>query len=77
MLQLPNFGHMNAYTIWFESRDKILLVTSSTEIMTSWLLLQNIVIFRRPGVAIFADIIKIITRFIKTQENLKELGIMY
>ena len=27
---------------------------------------QNILILRRPGVAIFADIIKIVTTFIKT-----------
>ena len=33
--------------------------------MTSKTLFQNTVILRRPGVAIFADIIKIITRFIK------------
>ena len=33
--------------------------------MTSQTLFQNTVILRRPGVAIFADIIKIITRFIK------------
>ena len=36
---------------------------------------------RRAGVAIFAEIIKIIARFIKKifkdQENLKELSIMY
>ena len=35
MPQLPNFGHMNTSTIWFESRDKILLVTSSAKVMTS------------------------------------------
>ena len=35
MLDLPNFGHMTASTIYFESRDKILLVTSQTEVMTS------------------------------------------
>ena len=27
MLELPNFGHTNKSTVWFESRDKILLVT--------------------------------------------------
>ena len=36
------------------------MVTSWTEIMTSYPFL------RRPGVAIFADIIKIVTTFIKT-----------
>ena len=40
-------------------------MTSSTEIMMSEPLFQNTVILRRPGVAIFADIVKIITRFIK------------
>ena len=35
MLELPNFGHMITSTIQFESRDKILLVTSQTEVMTS------------------------------------------
>ena len=51
-------------------------MTSPTGIMTSQPLFQNTVILRRPGVAIFADIIKIITRFIrKTQEKLKELEI--
>ena len=47
--------------------------------MTSYHLFQNTVPLRRPGVATFADTIKIITRFIKqikTQEKLKELEIM-
>ena len=35
MLQLPNFGHMNTSTVQFESHDKILLVMSLAEIMTS------------------------------------------
>ena len=35
MLELPDFGHMNTSTIQFESRDKILLVASWTEAMTS------------------------------------------
>ena len=35
MLHLPNFGHMTTSIIWFQSLDKILLVTSWTEIMTS------------------------------------------
>ena len=65
MLQLPNFGHMNTSTTLFESRDKTLLVTSSTEIMTSYPSFQKTVILRRPGVVIFTDIIKIIIRFIK------------
>ena len=35
MLELPNFGHMTTSTMQFESREKILLQTSLTEIMTS------------------------------------------
>ena len=42
---------------------------------------ENTFILRRPRVAIFADIIKIVTMFIKTslktQKMLKELEIMY
>ena len=34
MLELPNFDHITTYTVLFDSRDKILLVTSLTEIMT-------------------------------------------
>ena len=33
--KLPNFGYMTTSTMQFESRDKILLVTSWTEIMAS------------------------------------------
>ena len=65
MLELPNFGHITTSIIYFESRDKILLLTSWTGIMTSSPLFQNIFVLRRPRVAIFADIIKIITMFIK------------
>ena len=36
MLKLPNFDHMTTSTKQFDSRDKILLVTSLTEIMTSF-----------------------------------------
>ena len=42
-----------------------MLVTSSTGVITSQLFFQNTVILRKPGVAIIADINKIITRFIK------------
>ena len=38
---------------------------SYTEIMTSKLLFQNTFILRRPRVAIFANIIKVVTMFIK------------
>ena len=66
ILELPNFGHMTTSIIWFESRDKILLVTSWAEIMMSWPFFQNIFILQKPGVAIFADIIKVVTVFSKT-----------
>ena len=66
MLQLPNFGHMTTFIIQFESRDKILFVTSWAEIMTLQPLFQNALILKRPGVVIFADIIKIVIMFIKT-----------
>ena len=42
------------------------MVTSWTKIMTSKPLFQSTLILRRPGVDIFADIIKIVTMFIKT-----------
>ena len=65
MLELPNFSHMNTSTMQFKLRDKILLVTSWTEIMASETLFQNTFTLRRSWVAIFADIIKIVTMFIK------------
>ena len=69
MLELPSFGHIyNIYvsTICYESLDKILLVRSWTEIMTSQPLLQHTFNLRRPVEANFADIIKIGTTLIKT-----------
>ena len=72
---------MTTSTIEFESRNKTLLVTSWTEIMTSQPLFQNSFILRRPKVAIFAHIIKIITMYIKKifklKKKLKELEIMH
>ena len=65
MLQLPNFGHTNTSTIYLESRDKNFVgdvINKNYDVIP---LFQNVVSLRRPGVAIFADIIKIITRFIK------------
>ena len=41
-------------------------MTSWTEIMMSLPLFQNTLIIRRPRVSIFADIIKIVTIFLKT-----------
>ena len=49
--------------------------------MTLYPLFQNALILRRPGVVIFADIIKIITMFLKqlrkTQEKFKKIESMY
>ena len=66
MLELTNFGHMTTSTKQFESRDNFLLVTIWAKIITSLHLFQNTHISRRPRVAIFADIIKIVNMFIKT-----------
>ena len=35
MLELPNFSQVTTSTIWFKSGDKVLLVTSFTELITS------------------------------------------
>ena len=51
----------------------MLLVTLCTEMMTSQLLFQHTYILRRPRVAIFVDIIKILIMFIT--EPLKTQGI--
>ena len=59
--KLPNFGHMNTHTIWFELLDKILLVMPETKIITSSALFQNMFTLISPRVAIIADIIKIVT----------------
>ena len=45
MLELPNFGHMTKFTIWYESLDKVILVASWTEIMMSWHLYKNVYSF--------------------------------
>ena len=66
MLELPNFDHMTKFTIKFESYNEILLLTSWTEIITSQPLFKNTFISRKPRVAIFTDIIEIVTMFIKT-----------
>ena len=65
MLELPNFGQMTKFTLSFESGDKIVLVISWAEIMPSKAFFQKIFILRSPGVAIFPDIIKILTVLIK------------
>ena len=64
MLELPKFwSHDHICNIIFESHDKILLVTSWTEIFA--FLIQNTFILRRRRVATFADIIKFATIFLK------------
>ena len=63
MLVFRNFGFITKSTIQYESLDKTLLETSSTESMTSHTLFQNTFIWRKPRLAIFADIIKIVTMF--------------
>ena len=45
--------------------DNILLVTSWREIMTSQPFLKNMYILRKARIAVFADIIKILSMFIK------------
>ena len=79
-LELPSFGHVASFTLLFESRDKILLVTPWTEIMTPQPFFKKIFILSRSEVAIFAGIVKTLTTFIKktlkTQENLEELELM-
>ena len=65
VLELPNFCHMTTSTIKLMSRDTFLLMMSKTEIMTSQPLLLNTFILGRLRVAIFPDIIKIVTMFIK------------
>ena len=52
ILELPNFGHMTASTILFESRDKILLMTPWTKKMTTEPVFHNTYILRRPRVDI-------------------------
>ena len=61
---------------YFETHDKMLLVTSLTKVRH-----QNtyfkVPFLTRPRVDIFADTIKIVTMFIKSQKNSKQLEIMY
>ena len=47
---------MNTSTIEFQSRDKILFLTTWTEIITSQPLFQNTFILRRPGAVNYPDI---------------------
>ena len=72
-IELPNFAHLTTFTVQFESRDKIWLLTLWIEAI-----FQNTFILRRPGVANFDDIIKIVPIFIKTifkdSRNVKRIG---
>ena len=78
MLELPNHGHMTASAIEFDSRKKMLLMMSWTDILTSYPLLQNFFVLERPRVVIFANIIKALIMFIKTifkeSKKLKRIG---
>ena len=78
MLDYRNFRHMTTSAIRFYSRNRTLLVTPWTEIMTPQPLFQSTFILKRPEVANFTYIIKIVTMFIKTAlKKLKELEIIY
>ena len=81
MLELPNFGHLTATTILFESRDKILLVTSLAEVMTSQPLFLNTFILRRPRIANLMTSSKLqpylLKQPLKIQKKLKELEAVY
>ena len=72
MLDLRNFGQMTKPTISLEPRDKALSLTSWTNIMMSQPLFQNIFILRRSRVAILADIIRVVTMFIRVVYELKK-----
>ena len=62
MLELPDFGHMLTSTIWLDSPEKVLLVNVMDRS-------YDTIILRKPRVAIFVGIIKIVTMFIKTIFN--------
>ena len=81
MLELPNFVHMTKSTIWFEWRDKILLVTSWTE---SWRynFYFKIPLFwedlEEPFLVTSSKLLPcLLKKSLKTQKKLKELEIMY
>ena len=65
MLELPNFGHMTTFTLYIKSRDKFCWWRHWQKLWRHNLFFQNTFILRRPGVAIFANIIKIVTMWIK------------
>ena len=77
MLKLQNLGHVTQSKIWFISRNKILLGTSWTEVMTSKPFIQNAFILRKPRVALFVDITAFVTTIFKNSKKLEELEILY
>ena len=66
VLELPNIGHMTTSRTQYKSLIRILLVTSWVEILTLKPLIQNNFDVRRSRIAIFADVIKSLTMFVKT-----------
>ena len=58
-------GHMTTSTIWFESRDEILLITPWTQNYDVIIFTSNNFNLKRPKVANFAGIIKIATPFVQ------------
>ena len=78
MLELPNFGHMTTLRISFESRDKILLVTSWTKIMMSKSNFQNTFILRWP-IWLISSILKpyLWKQPLQTQKKKKLAGLEY
>ena len=66
MLDLPNVFRMTASTIYSGSLDETLLVKSWTKNHVPIIFISKTFMLRRPRVAIFADINKIVTMFIKT-----------
>ena len=83
MLVTKLWSHEHIYNmIWFKRKNFVGdVIDRDHDVIT---FIQNTIVLRRPGVVIFADIIKIITSFIKhifkdsrTQEKLKELKITF
>ena len=64
MLEVPNFGHMTTSTIQFGSRDNICWLghRQKLDIIT---FISKHLYFKQTRVANFADIIKIVTIYVK------------
>ena len=65
MLELPNFGHMITSTIRLDSSKKK-IVGDVMDRSYDVIIMSKYLILRGPRVAIFAEIIKIVTMLIKT-----------